>query len=330
MVLLDYLWLDSNKRFRWKTRVLNVTPISVADIPEWNYDGSSCGQADGNGQTEVILKPVYYCKDPFRNNSFIVLCETFKDDLPLPTNTRCWANMIFVKAKDRKPWFGLEQEYYIFDPKTQQPMGVDNKNIKQGNFYCKMGNKYGRFIAEKHLQYCMTAGLTVSGMNAEVGPGQWEYQIGPCEGINAADQLLVSRYILERLAEENGKSICWEPKPILYFNGSGCHTNFSTVEMRNENGLTHILTAINRLQQKHSEDIIHYGKGNQLRMTGQYETAAYNSFSYGYGTRNTSIRIGNETVKNKQGYFEDRRPASNMDPYRVTGMIFQNSCNISV
>ena len=329
MVLVDYVWLDSNKRFRWKTRVLKAA-TNLENIPEWNYDGSSCGQADCNGQTEVILKPIYFCRDPFRNESVIVLCETFKDGLPLVTNTRCWANMLFIKAKNKKPWFGLEQEYYIYDPETQQPMGIDNKNIKQGNFYCKMGNKYGRNIAEKHLQYCINAGLTVSGMNAEVGPGQWEYQIGPCEGILAGDELLVSRYILERLAEENSKSICWAPKPVSCFNGSGCHTNFSTEEMRNEDGLRYIIEAINRLQQKHTSDMVYYGDGNKDRMTGLHETSSYETFSYGYGTRNTSIRIGNETVKNKKGYFEDRRPASNMDPYRVTGMLFQNSCNISV
>lgn len=335
MTLIDYVWLDSNRRFRWKTR--NTESVhSVKDVKQWNYDGSSCGQADGNGQTEITLKPVFICRDPFRgNDSKIVLCETYKDiNLPTETNTRCWSNLIFEKCKELKPWFGIEQEYYIYDPSTCQPMGCDVQqnisNIKQGNFYCKMGNKYGRHIAEKHLQYCLAAGLTVSGMNAEVGPAQWEYQIGPCEGINASDELLVSRYILERVAEEHGKSICWVPKPIEYFNGSGCHTNFSTQAMRDENGLTEILQCISRLQHSHTQDMTQYGENNYLRMTGLHETSSYKYFSYGYGTRNTSIRIGNEIVREKKGYFEDRRPASNMDPYKVTGTLLKSAYNITI
>lgn len=333
---VDYVWLDSNKKFRWKTRILNQNEIrgSIENIPEWNYDGSSCGQADSNGQTEVILKPVFMVSDPFREKGMVVLCETYKDGIPLQSNTRCFSKMIFDKAIDLKPWFGIEQEYFIIDPKPRNVMGCEARDFSQipnsNEFYCKMGTRYGRNIAEQHLQYCLRAGLTVSGMNAEVVPGQWEYQIGPCEGIRAGDELMLSRYFLERIAEEHGKSICWNPKPIENVNGSGCHTNFSTKEMRETGGLQAILNAISYLQDNHAQHMEKYGTDNNKRMTGQHETASYNRFSFGYGTRNTSIRIGNDTAKNNKGYFEDRRPASNMDPYIVTSLILKTSCQITI
>ena len=335
---VDYVWLDSNKKFRWKTKVLinegGAYDLRLDNIPEWNYDGSSCGQADGNGQTEVILKPVFMVRDPFRETGIVVLCETYKDGVPLQTNTRCFSKMVFDKAIDLKPWFGIEQEYFIIDPILRNVMGLplpDFGQIPNSNeFYCKMGTKYGRNIAEQHLQYCLRAGLTVSGMNAEVVPGQWEYQIGPCEGIRAGDELMLSRYFLERIAEEHGKSICWNPKPIDNVNGSGCHTNFSTKEMRDEGGMQAILNAISYLQDKHAEHMEKYGTDNNKRMTGKHETASYNRFSFGYGTRNTSIRIGNDTAKKQKGYFEDRRPASNMDPYVVTSLLLKTSCQITI
>ena len=330
---VDYVWLDSNRKYRWKTRILK-SATSVENIPEWNYDGSSCGQTDGNGQTDVILKPVFMVKDPFREKGAVVLCETYKDNAPLPSNTRYFSKQIFDKAKHLKPWFGIEQEYFIIDPTFRNVMGCYDKafsHIPNGNeFYCKMGTKYGRTIAEQHLQYCLKAGLTISEMNAEVVPGQWKYQIGPCEGIQASDELLISRYFLGRIAEEHGKSICWNPKPIDNVNGSGCHTNFSTQEMRNEGGMQAILNAISYLQDNHLEHMKHYGTDNNKRMTGKHKTACYNRFSFGYGTKNTSIRIGNETVKNNKGYFQDRRPASNMDPYIVTGLIVKTSCKITI
>lgn len=36
---------------------------------------------------------------------------------------------------------------------------------------------------------------------------QWEYQVGPCVGVSAGDDLWVSRFLLHRISEEFGVSI---------------------------------------------------------------------------------------------------------------------------
>jgi glutamine synthetase len=173
------------------------------------------------------------------------------------------------------------------------------------------------------------AGLTVSGINAEVAPEQWEYQIGPCTGIEYGDQMWISRYILERTAEEFNVHINYHPKPLgkgADWNGSGGHTNYSTKKMREENGLDHILEAIKKLESKHEEHMTAYGKDNRDRLSGRHETASYDRFSSGVANRGASIRIGNNVYQERKGYFEDRRPASNMDPYLVTSMMFKTTC----
>ena len=198
-------------------------------IPEWNYDGSSTGQADGN-DSEVIIKPRAVYKCPFRGNTFscnvIVLCDTYKPDgTPLINNYRPQAQEIFTEHISEKPWYGLEQEYFIINPKTNLPIGFngysnDKDSLEytppQGQYYCSVGtnNAIGRKLADLHYTYCLKMGLKVSGINAEVAPGQWEFQIGPVEGIEAADQLLVARYVLIRLAEDFDLSITFHPKPL--------------------------------------------------------------------------------------------------------------------
>ena len=329
--IVEYIWIGGNGEFRSKTKVAeNIKWIQgnrCEDIfPEWNYDGSSTGQASDSGNTEIILKPVYYCNNPFIKiphiSSYLVLCET-QDDTGTLSDRENAVN-IFNQDLTVKPWFGLEQEYFF----STTPTNIFfEKHEKQGRFYCGVGLcPIQRKIVEEHLHACLYADIEISGTNAEVAPNQWEFQIGTCEGIAAADQLMMARYILERIAEKHGLFICYEPKPFSQYNGSGCHANFSTAAMRGPNGIQEILNCMPKLEYLHKEHLEIYGKDNNCRLTGKHETSSMDKFTYGYGTRNTSVRIPNPVVKDGCGYFEDRRPAANMNPYLVTAAIFKTCC----
>jgi glutamine synthetase len=337
--IVEYVWIGGQGEVRSKTRVLTSSRhIYLSDIPDWNFDGSSTGQADGN-YSEVIIKPRALWKCPFRGDPHrLVFCDTYlPSGEPHPTNYRVQATKIFNQDLDQKPWYGLEQEYFLLDPQTGYPLGFDVKTGNpprlgfQGPYYCGVGGDraFGRVIAEEHLQACVQAGIKICGLNAEVAPGQWEYQIGPCEGIEAGDHVWMSRYILLRIAEKHGVCVDFRPKPIKGdWNGSGCHTNFSTLGMREgakgKSGWEIIQAAIHRLAEKHMEHMAGYGdEDNRERMTGKLETSKYDEFSYGVANRGASVRIPSLTKEEGRGYFEDRRPASNCDPYRVTALLFQ-------
>jgi glutamine synthetase len=321
MKVAEYIWLDVDNKFCSKIKVIKA----INEINEWNYDGSSTGQAT-TISSEIILKPVKTFINPFLDG-YLIICATYDiNDNPLPNNHFHKAKEIFDKNLNEKPWFGLEQEYFF--SKSNGYLGHDTI-FQNERYYCSPINQdqLGVDISTKHLEYCIKAGINISGINAEVVSGQWEFQIGPCEGIEAGHHMMAARYLLERISIKENIYIDYKPKPISNMNGSGCHINFSTQKMREENGLDIIMEAIKKLENNHSYHMENYGKDNNKRMTGKHETASFDKFSWGVGTRNTSIRIGNDTFKNKKGYFEDRRPASNIDSYLATSIIFNTCCN---
>ena len=338
---IEYVWIGGNNELRSKTKVIDLIPnLSLNQIPEWNYDGSSTNQASGE-DSEIIIKPRSVFNDPFRSNrDYMVMCDTYQaDGKPHKTNYRNWANDIFNKKLDEEPWFGLEQEYFLTDKDSPNWFlgggggGVLPPQVPkcQGQYYCSAGaeNSFGRNVSEEHLYCCIKAGIKIAGINGEVAPGQWEFQIGPCTGIEEGDHLWMARYILLRVAEKHNRVVNFDPKPFKgNWNGSGCHTNYSTKAMREASagrGLEYIEQAIRKLGKKHNEHMKFYGTGNEERMTGEHETASFDKFTYGVANRGCSIRIGNDTYKNKKGYFEDRRPSSNCDPYLVIGKIFKTT-----
>lgn len=356
IIIAEYVWIgaggsNDGQTLRSKTRVFSISKnvISLDDFSPWNYDGSSTSQASGT-DSEVILQPRAYFSNPLRvtkirnrpQNHFLVLCDTYDNKgNPIFNNYRAQAVTIFNQKLEEEPWFGLEQEYFLLNPDTGLPLGFPDdvpnsgKPNTQGQYYCSAGaeNAFGRIIAEEHLEACIHAGIKISGINAEVAPGQWEFQIGPCVGIEEGDHLWMARYLLLRIAENHGVSVSFEPKPIKGdWNGSGCHANYSTKNMRHgtieingKTGLDYINEAIEKLSKTHMEHMDIYGSGNEERMTGEHETASFNTFSDGVCNRGASIRRGTDTVNNKKGYFEDRRPSSNCDPYLVTSKLFHTT-----
>jgi len=331
-----YVWIERTGEYvRCKTKTIDFIPKKAEDLPIWNYDGSSTYQAEG-ANSDTYLYPVAIYKDPFLlGNNRLVLCDTYKyNKKPTDANHRASCLEAMTKAKDQVPWFGMEQEYSLLDMDLH-PFGWPKNGFPgpQGPYYCGVGaNKvFGRDVVESHYKACLYAGLDICGTNAEVMPAQWEYQIGPSEGINMADELWMSRYILHRVAEDFGVCVSLDPKPIPGdWNGAGCHTNFSTKAMREENGILDIEKAIDKLSRHHLRHIKAYdpkqGKDNERRLTGHHETSSIHDFSAGVANRGCSIRIPRSVAEERKGYLEDRRPSSNCDPYSVTEVIVRTIC----
>ena len=243
--------------------------------------------------------------------------------------------------KEFYPWFGIEQEYLLIEPKSypgSHPFGwpVNGFPAKVPNHYpsyCGIGanNVYGRNVAEAHYRACLYAGINISGTNSEGMLSQWEYQVGPSSAISLSDDLWMSRYILIRVAEDLNIGVTFDPKPIDNWVGSSCHTNVSTIQTRTKgSAMKAIEEAMKKMSLKHKEHLEAYdpkqGKDNERRLKEAIAAPSLTAFSYGIADRTVSVRIPKDVAEDGFGYFEDRRPSSNCDPYSVCERIIKTIC----
>jgi glutamine synthetase len=342
-VKLEYIWLDGTTpepNLRSKTKIWEYDPLqkpaiqskrtiadngriipSAEELPHWNFDGSSTLQATGN-KSDCVLIPVRVIMDPQRLDAFLVMCEVYNSD-----NTPHSSNKRHIIKEDEQYWFGLEQEYILTS--KGKPLGFPSEGYPapQGKYYCGVGNEQvaGRDIVEEHLQVCLEAGLNITGVNAEVMVGQWEYQLFAEGAKNASDDLWLSRFLLYRITERYEVNVDLTPKLIEGdWNGSGLHINFSSDLMREVGGKELFKSICEEFAATHSEHIMVYGSGNEKRLTGEHETQHIDKFTYGISDRGASVRVPISTINNEwKGYLEDRRPASNADPYLLTARVFK-------
>jgi glutamine synthetase len=343
----EYIWLDGatpTQRLRSKTRIVALPenePVTLEAFPTWSFDGSSTYQAAGH-DSDLILKPANFIRDPLRGaGHFLVLCEVFNPDgTPHATNTRAHLRQVLAAgAAEHEAWLGFEQEYTLLKGNT--PLGFPDTGFPapQGPYYCGVGADvvFGRPVVEAHTRACIKAGLMIYGVNGEVLPGQWEFQIGyrglpeeSADPLTVSDHLWLARWLLYRSAEDFNVIPTLAPKPVKGdWNGSGLHTNFSTRATRaTATGLAAIKRAIKALGKRHAEHIAVYGDGLAERLTGLHETSSLHEFRDGVADRGTSIRIPRAVAAQGHGYLEDRRPAANADPYRVAAQLLETVCGV--
>ena len=166
----------------------------------------------------------------------------------------------------------------------------------------------------------------IEGTNAEVMPGQWEFQIGAADALTVSDHLYVARWLLHRIAEDydvdhqlrrqagEGR-LERRRRAHQLLDARRCAratTPSRPPARRSASGSTPTSRAT-------AHDI-------ESRLTGAHETAPYNKFSYGVSNRGASIRIPWQVAKDGKGYAEDRRPNANCDPYTVTRLILESVC----
>jgi glutamine synthetase len=326
---LEYLWLDgcTPTQIRSKTKIVRSFGRKGGEAPVWGFDGSSTEQAEGKN-SDCVLKPVRVYPHPSEQDSSIVLCEVWNvNDTPHSTNTRRELEETISDIEDDiDEWVGFEQEYTLYE--NNKPYGWPDigEPPPQGDYYC--GRNIGENISREHMNACIEAGIQICGTNAEVMLGQWEYQIGAGGSIHMSDDLWVARWLMERICEKHDLSVSLHPKPIAGdWNGAGCHTNFSTAEMREEGGYPAIIEACEKLSENPQEHIDVYGQDNDQRLTGLHETCSITDFRYGVSDRGASIRIPWQVEKDGCGYLEDRRPSSNCDPYKVSKKLIETICS---
>ena len=178
-----------------------------------------------------------------------------------------------------------------------------------------LGNGFIEKFLIEIFDRAIDLGIHVTGYNLEVAPAQGEIQVD-AYGLRAAHDLTMLRYLIWDTLTVHELYPVFDSKPLgPAWNGSGLHTNISTFHTMEPSGITVIHAILKKLEETHTEWMPTLGTGNEQRLTGIHETSSYSRFTWGVGSRATSVRIPNATAREGKGYFEDRRPAANADPY---------------
>lgn len=264
---------------------------------------------------------------------------------------------VHPKVWKHRPQIGFEQEFFVIDPETGYPVGFVQSACpfnrvlshlglrprytpvsgKQGPYYCSNGSPKAqlRDMMDEVLLVAREMEIGVAGFNYEVAPGQAEFQVFG-DAWEACNDLVMLRFLLVRTAEKYGLKIDFSPVVVRgqnnNINNSGCHVNFSTEKMRAKGGLDYIYAFLDFLSETAEEYPPYsckyvfeslYGKGVCERLTGRLETSHWTDFTWDIGTRDTSVRIPIGVSEAKCGYFEDRRPGANVNPYVIAWYIFE-------
>lgn len=302
-----YVWMSRGGVFRYKIYTLSSLnadgDFDNPDLyPTGTFDGSSTGDAEV-GSSDLRIKPCAVYRDVDGVGVF-VLCDIDTAETPRANLLTLIENRKVFGAESC--WFGFEQEYFL--------LPFESESEQDAFHYCSPTSET---IPQHHYNECRQMGVHITGWNCEVAPNQYEFQVCAA-GVSAADDLIMARWVLLRVCQEHDKGLLLVPKPIPVYNGSGLHTNFSTPQMRTSpGGWSTMLKSVGLLRDRHNEHMEVYGDGNEERLSGMYETSAFDTFSWGIGSRDTSVRLQKVMKGEDKGFIEDRRPASNANPYVV-------------
>jgi len=316
MSACEYVWVDAKGETRCKSKTVTQKPGNADDCLIWACNGAATGQATEE-ESDVYLVPRTLFSDPIRGgDNTMVMCEAVLSTMePAKGNFRAHCAEMFDKYATSDAWVGMEQQYTMMTADGSAPMASG----AEGSCNCGVGSEnmpaQMRELMDQHYAACMTAGIKMSGNNAEDAPGQGEFAVGPCQGgTEAADHIMMARHLMKKLGEPMGIAISFAPKPSKDQSGSGCFVNMSFNETRGEGGLQMLEKICRSFGRKFKEIQASVGDADNA------ERINTEKFSFAVAARNTSVRIPRNCGMTGRGHLECRMPAGNCDPYK-TNMI---------
>lgn len=309
-------------------RVVEKGLAMVSDLLTWDAQADVAWQGTGYAEdltfADLVFRPDLstFRVVPWADHTARVLGDLcFYDGRPALGSSRHIFKHVLDLARDMNfiCRSGHEYEFYLLDAATQEP-------IFGGHQIMTTFKHEAHPVLRDIIRSMTQMGIEITTCNTEWGPGQYEINYSPADGIAGADQAFTWKNGLKEIGVQYGLLITMMTKPWIDKSANGSHFHISLLDAQTganafydpnrPDGLSAICRWFIGGQLAHAPALAAF-LAPTVNCSKRYQPNSYapNTISWGHENRSVGIRV--KAWRGKGTHIENRMACGSSNPYLV-------------